>query len=337
MGLPLYADTERLCARDYANLEHKLDRQTMEFGTQEIGSFHAFKKVQDEYGVSLYGTARVYKRSHAVCAAILELYHMGQLNFSFEIRYTETKQIGGTEYIDAADDNVIVGMAVVTTPAYPESTALLLVAEREKETVETSTQGNALTKEEDTRPIEPQERVTTEMELTMEQAMGRISELEKMTEAQTVQIAELSKAPENMVPKTMLDTAVAERDAKIASLELAVASMPALEAELATLQAANAELETVRQELDTLKQAQIETELAAKREKLSCFAAKHGLNTADAEIAQAIESADYEALVAKMMQASADEPAQTVSTASQRPMADIAVESVYGGILESKS
>lgn len=69
VGLPLYADTARLRARDYANLGHRFDAGSGEFLTEEIGSFCAFEKIEDEYGASLFGEARVYKRSQKVCSA----------------------------------------------------------------------------------------------------------------------------------------------------------------------------------------------------------------------------------------------------------------------------
>lgn len=69
VGLPLYADTKRLRSKDFSNLGHQFDPTSGEFLTEEIGSFCHFEKVQDEFGVSLFGEARVYKRSQKVCAA----------------------------------------------------------------------------------------------------------------------------------------------------------------------------------------------------------------------------------------------------------------------------
>lgn len=123
IGLPLYADTKRLRAGDYLHLDHEYDPTTNEFRTEEIGSFYAFEKVADEYGTSLFGTARVYKRSGAICTALSTLYAQGMLRFSFEISYSTLQVVDGVEYIDASEDNVIVGMAVVSSPAYPEATA----------------------------------------------------------------------------------------------------------------------------------------------------------------------------------------------------------------------
>lgn len=52
VGLPLYADTKRLRSRDYGSLDHQYDPYSGEFLTDEIGSFTAFEKAEDEFGVS---------------------------------------------------------------------------------------------------------------------------------------------------------------------------------------------------------------------------------------------------------------------------------------------
>lgn len=57
----------------------------------------------------------------------------GNLNFSFEITAGKTIEENGVTYIDADRDNNLIGMAVVSIPAYPESKALALVAEMDKE------------------------------------------------------------------------------------------------------------------------------------------------------------------------------------------------------------
>ena len=48
------------------------DRRTGRYLADEIGSFYDLEKIVDEYGVSLYGVARINKRSDEVCNAILE-------------------------------------------------------------------------------------------------------------------------------------------------------------------------------------------------------------------------------------------------------------------------
>lgn len=82
--------------------------------------------------MSLIGYARINKRSTLVCEAIQEMYDQGKLNFSFEISAGSVSVVNGITIVDASEDNELTAMAVVSIPAYPESTALDLVAEAEQ-------------------------------------------------------------------------------------------------------------------------------------------------------------------------------------------------------------
>lgn len=126
---PLLADVAKLTRKEYRGLGHMHDAKSGTFLTQQIGSFYAFEKVNDEYGVSLIGEARIAKRRKEVCEALRELYEAGNLNFSFEIITGKLEERDGVVYIDASDSNMLIGMAVVSIPAYPEAKALELVAE----------------------------------------------------------------------------------------------------------------------------------------------------------------------------------------------------------------
>lgn len=129
---PLYADEKGLLAHNYNRLGHMYDPRTGVFQTDQIGGFSSFWKVEDEYGMSLYGEARIPKREADICAAICDMYSRGKLNFSFEITYVPDGTIteDGVLFIDANPSNALTGMAVVSVPAYPEATALALVAEQ---------------------------------------------------------------------------------------------------------------------------------------------------------------------------------------------------------------
>lgn len=105
------------------------DPKTQTFHTQQIGSFYAFERLDDEFGVSLIGEARIAKRNQKVCSALAELFAEGKLNFSWEILAGEYTERDGVTIIDASEKNSLIGMAVVTVPAYPEAKALELVAE----------------------------------------------------------------------------------------------------------------------------------------------------------------------------------------------------------------
>lgn len=101
-----------------------------EFESEQIGSFFSFTKASDAFGVSLIGEARIPKRNPKLCETILSMYRTGALNFSFEILAGNMIEKDGTMVIDASESNELIGMAIVTTPAYPEATALALVAEQ---------------------------------------------------------------------------------------------------------------------------------------------------------------------------------------------------------------
>lgn len=127
--VPLCVDTKKLVRGDYGGLGHMLNHQTEAFLSEIIGAFSSFTKVEDEYGVSLIGEARVSKRNARVCEALEELYNAGKLNFSFEILAADVTVSNGITYIDASPNNTLFGMAVVSVPAYPEAKALAMVAE----------------------------------------------------------------------------------------------------------------------------------------------------------------------------------------------------------------
>ncbi len=129
--IPLCADTQKLKDGDHKRMGHMLDQRTGTFLSEQIGAFSTFTKVEDEFGVSLIGEARIAKRNEKVCAAILELFDAGDLNFSFEILASEISEKDGVTVIDAGEHNELIGMAVVSFPAYPEAKALALVADAE--------------------------------------------------------------------------------------------------------------------------------------------------------------------------------------------------------------
>lgn len=80
--------------------------------------------------MALVGYARVLKRNKKVCKAIGELFAEGALKFSFEISCGTYETLeDDTILIDAADNNFIEGMCIVSFPACPEAVALELVAE----------------------------------------------------------------------------------------------------------------------------------------------------------------------------------------------------------------
>lgn len=127
--MPLCADVPKLKKKDYRGLTHLYDKATHTFLADRVGGFYDFEKVEDEYGVSLIGYARIDKRNDLICEAIEELYANDALHFSFEISAGYLMENNGITIVDAHPDNELTAMAIVSVPAYPESTALDLVAE----------------------------------------------------------------------------------------------------------------------------------------------------------------------------------------------------------------
>lgn len=76
--LPLYSDVQRLKARDFRALGHMQNRVTGTFGTTQVGAMLNFRKVYDEYGISLIGEARIPKREQVICERVIELYERGE-------------------------------------------------------------------------------------------------------------------------------------------------------------------------------------------------------------------------------------------------------------------
>lgn len=128
--LPLMADVAKIEKRDLRGLGHMLDRKAGRYYTQQIGSFYSFEMVEEDDCTALIGTARVPKRNKAVQTALADLFEEGRLTFSFEIMAREVIRTGGVLTVDAAEGNALIGMAVVSTPAYPDSLALELVAQK---------------------------------------------------------------------------------------------------------------------------------------------------------------------------------------------------------------
>lgn len=287
--LPLFADMEKIRCGDLNTLGHNYDPCTGTFDTEEIGSFCNFEKRMDEYGANLIGVARIPKRNSAACDAILTLWSQGRLCVSFEIMAPNVSyDPDGTYIIDRGEGNQLIGMTVVSIPAYEEAVALALVAEQVKQQ-----QLNGVTDN------DPQKQ-DGENGMTIEEAMARIAELEadavKAAEAkqaleQTLE-AEKTASAEKDTQLAEKDTQIAERDEKITTLEASVAELtPYKERE----EAAQAEAARVAEE--------------QKRNELKEYASAHGLNVEDEAVANAIAEMNYELITTEVIKAEANKKA----------------------------
>ncbi len=202
---PLYVDEEGLLSKNYRHLGHNYNPQTGEFKTDQIGGFSSFRKVVDEFGVSLYGEARIPKREADICAAICEMYANGMLNFSFEITYVPEGIVmqDGVFLIDAYPGNTLTGMAVVSVPAYPEATALALVAEHKESQDDLSTEAPVMAEgmseeaNEDEVKTMPKEMENVIAEETVETEAPAVAE-ETVAEAETEKVEEAVVAEETV-------------------------------------------------------------------------------------------------------------------------------------------
>lgn len=130
IGLPLCADVDNLAKGRYTKLGHCYNAVTGTFSSSMIGSFYKFEKEEKDGGAVLIGYARIMKRNKKVCKAIGELFAAGMLKFSFEISCgSYTKMEDDTLLIDAAENNYLEGMCIVSFPACPDAVAQELVAE----------------------------------------------------------------------------------------------------------------------------------------------------------------------------------------------------------------
>ena len=199
--LPFYADTKNLLARNYDQLTHMYNRVTKTFSSTQIGSLIDFYSETDNDGVvSLYATARVPKREREICIRLAELYELGRLSVSFEVRYNpeHTIEKDGVVFIDAHEDNALTGMALVSTPACEDAVALDMVAEVADvpDIVAASEEQNSTRGEKDTMPKEM--KMTAEVEESVETEEETMqAETEAVQEENPVAIADGEGASES--------------------------------------------------------------------------------------------------------------------------------------------
>lgn len=145
VGLPLVADIAKINRGDYRRgLGHMYDSETGQFLTEQIGSFYDFDVSTEGDVVSLIGKARVYKRSDKVTSAIMNLYRENNLSFSFELEAGEIRVEDGVLWVDKSELNNLIGMAVVSVPAYQSARALALVAEDKRDAYQKAVQNAAI-------------------------------------------------------------------------------------------------------------------------------------------------------------------------------------------------
>ena len=191
--LPFYADVKKLLARDYDNLGHMYNKITRKFGTTQIGSLTDFYSETDNDGViSLYATARVPKREYDICVRLVELYELGKLCVSFEVRYNPefTIEKDGVLFIDANEENALTGMALVSTPACVDAVALDMVAEVADDSDIVAECEEQVSRRGETETMPNEKEMTAEVEETVEVEQAVAENTEPVQEEAPVVVAE---------------------------------------------------------------------------------------------------------------------------------------------------
>lgn len=284
--LPLYADVMNLLRGAYQHLGHMYDCDTNSFGTKQIGSITNLRRVNDEYGVSLIGQARIPKREEDVCNALMELYSRGILKFSFEIQYASDAAVeeNGVLYVDANEMNALTGVAVVSIPAYDESVALKLVAQQHG----TPHEGKA----------SEAKNEGVENGMTLEEAMASLSAKDEQIAALTARAEKAEKEldEEKAAKEAQNDAHGKDVDALEAELAQKDSACAELNAKIEAFKAVEKENESLRAELTQLKHEKAEAETKQKQEKAKSFAELQGLDLKDETVAKAVDAADYQML-----------------------------------------
>lgn len=370
--LPMYVDMPKLLAGDYDNLTHLYNRVTKKFKTQQFGSLTNFSAETDENGVTaLYADARFPKRELEACMRIVELYELGKLCVSVELRYNpeHTIEKDGVMYIDAHEDNALTGLCIVSQPAERRAIALDLVAEKNADNSpkiitdgeEPTNRGETDTMEKENITAEVTEEVVNkETQETVETVAEVVEETQEevVTEEQTAVAEEQTEQVEETVAETEETTAeVLEHSVDThESVEVCPYSGEPVhvieyhERIIETLEDAGnliaeldnkiAELEEIKSKYDAIVAEQQKIELAEKQAKARAFAEKQGLDTSAEAVVAAVDALDYQAIAElTMAQAQEEEPAkeeQPAITLASFVELDIS-EDKYGGLLSRRN
>lgn len=338
--LPLYVDIDRLRGRVYRNLGHMFDKHTGTFGTTMIGSMIHFSKVQDEYGISLMGEARIPKRDSDICKRIIELYEMNMQNFSYEITYSKNDVviIDGVTFVDASENNNLTGMCVVSVPAYEESVAKNLIAENECENERNDTNDHDKYDDDIDDEDDDDDDIQTQgadYTMTLEEAMSAIAEKDSKIAELEAKISAAEKCAQDMEKEKdeAVEQAACDKNKAKAELDEAKSAIAEKDVKISELEAKVAELEPMKAELETIKAEKEAAQLAEKQEKAKSFAERQGLDVESEAVKTAIASQDYEAIASMAMEIKPNTN-QKVTMASYAMTAGLEIEEKYGDLVK---
>ena len=363
-ALPIYVDVKALLEGRFSQLGHNYDPQTGRFNTEQIGGLVDFTmSVNDAGVVSLYAEARIPKRESEICERLEELFVMGGLNVSFEVKYNpeNTFMKDGVRFVDAGEGNTLTGMCIVSTPACPDANALDMVAEvvNAEETTETNEVNEEVPNEElnVTAEVEAEAEATgAEAEAVVEQpetATAEVAEAEvaeaeivheevEIKESVTVDPFDGKTYHETKTEHTVVET-IDEEPAP--APETVIAEEPTADPRDARIAELESELARVTAELKVFQDAKMAAELQAKQAKAKAFAQKQGLNLEDEAVANAVAELNYEAIAELAM---ASEQKEEETPAAPAPVVEVTMASFvdmdisddgdeYGGLLKRKN
>ena len=358
-ALPLYVDVPELLNKNYRNLTHRYDPETGRFNTDQIGGIVHFCSEMNNSGiVSQYGEARVPKREIDICERIQELYELGLLSVSFEIKYNPNNTIlkDGVRFVDAGEGNTLTGMAIVSVPACPDANAQEMVAEANEQT-EVNEVNKEMPKEEmvmaENEEVKTEEAVIAEAEPEEEKTEENTAETSE-NETATAETAEAEVVHESIGVhesvhyddydgKTYHAVTTEHTVVETVDPEPAAAQTPVVAEQeddrdqiIAQLKARVAELEIAEAELKQIKEAQAMAELQAKQEKAKAFASKQGLDVDDEAVAKAIANLDYEEIANMAMIISEEKQNNEKNEVSMASYVDMEIQEEYGGLLKRR-
>lgn len=317
---------------------HMYNRYTGKFESTQIGGFSSFIKVVDEYGVSLYGEARIPKREEQVCECVTELYNMGILSFSFEIRYCpdDTVNIDGVSYVDVSEQNSLTGMAIVSVPAYQESVAFSLVAEVDADNVVVDNEGveTTMTLEEAMRSLAEKDALIAEKDQALSEKDQTLAEKDSVIAEKDAKIAEQAETISKMEAEKE-DEALKAKEEKDEEKDNMCEELASANQTIMELNNKIAEYEAMKAELDAIKAEREAAALLEKQNKAKAFAEKQNLDVTDEAVAKAIAELDYETL-ANLSMSVENTKTEEIAVASYAMTPDIAIKNRFENILGSR-
>ena len=345
IGLPLFIDMEKVKANFLNRLDHGYDAEKDEFRTEMVGSFYDFEKEEiDEKVCGLIGKVKIAKRNKKMVEAIKKMFAEDALNVSFEIAVKDSQDEDGILVVDKSDGNMLVGMAVVTTPACERAKTLKLVASIDTEQLKQAIESYTKEKAEIICVIKNIAMVADENEnvsvVCFEADNGKIKVKESrkmdeiLKEQEMVEIESAEEKPEvdqEPVMEKPTEEEVKKDDKQEKDDEEVLAErLDKLTEEVKALENRVVKLEEAQERASTIIEKAESLIAEEKKNKLKTLALRVGLDIKDENVKELIDKEDINGLL-ELMDSEDTKKDEKVSLASY---ADIKLSGEYGGLLE---